>query len=434
MWRCAGWFSVREVRRRGLVLIGALVLALAVGFAGQGEALDISGTYQLDTVFVPIPATLVDEIQLDTPAELTVFKVGIESTLDLSVTFWDAVVHLNTAMNIAGLERFILDMTAPLGPLLLKPEIWFAVPFETVMDINHFTNWVVVPPGDLMFVKARITAEADILGVDVNNLLMIEDVTFPDPGADFGPLEYETFDQTFHVGDILTVTTDPYPGITLTSTTLFCASLATNAVKGWSARGSVCPTSSLCDDFCFNQRLSLTGLEYCGVSLWFTLGINPCDEPILELSGGGAMSGLWSLDLSSAFSLFPLDISGFSFQTTLCDVIDASIQLGEDFSFQSASLRSQANIDTGIMQGSAFSSCTLIAGEGLTALSLGASLTHGTISGSLNWAFCKQNEEIRLGSVTSRLQFRFAPAAISTSLVFGRRGLVRATLSGVLSF
>jgi len=433
-WRAAGWGIHGGIRLSRNMLIGAIVAVSFLGVGGLGEVFDISGTHRLDVVFVPIPATLVDEIQLETPAELTVFKAGIESTLDLSVSYSEAVLHLNTAMNIAGMERIILDLTAPLGPLVFKPELWFAVPFETVTDINHFTNWVVIPPGDLMFVKARIAAEADLLGLGIRNLLMIEDVTFPDPGTDFEPLEYHLYDQTFHVGDILTVTTFPYSGLTLTSTTLFSASLATNAVKGWSASGSVCPTSSLCGDFSVSEKLSLAGLEYCGVSLWFSLGVNPCEDSILELSGGGSAGGLWDLDLTSAFSLFPLDITGFTLSTVLCDAINASIQFAEDFNFESASLRCQTDVDTGIMQGSAFSTCTLINGEGLTGLSFGATLTHGTISGGASWAFGQHEGSLRLLSVTSRLQLTFAPASVVASLTFGRSGLARASLSAVLSF
>jgi len=423
------------------VLLGWLVLVCLFGIVGAGEMLDIDGRYQLDVVLVPIPATLVGEIQLDSPAELTVFKTGVESTLDLSVAFWDGAFHLNTAMNIAGLERVIVDLAAPLGPIGLTTEIWLAVPFETVTDINHFTNWVVVPPGDLMFVDGRITAEIEISEITFKNLLMIEDVTFPDPALDFVPLQYPVQDQSFHIGDILLVTSEPYPGVTVTSTTLLCASLETRAVKGWSATGSVDLACSLCDDFCFKETLGISGLEYCGVSLWFNLTLNPLadpaldsGDPIIELSGGGSMSGLWSLGLTGSFSLLPLDITGFSFSTTLCDVISASIQLGEDLNFESASLRSQVGIDTGIMQGSTSATCTIVAGEGVTSLTLGASLTHGTISGGLVWAFVQDSGSLRLGSVTSRFRLDFAPASFAVSVAFGRSGLVQAAITAWLSF
>jgi hypothetical protein len=148
-------------RSRALLVAALLVLAVVPAAwsatEGCGGALDLSGTLGLDTVVVPIPATLVDEIQLDTPAQLTLLKFGIESTLDASLAYYDMFVHLNTAMNIPGLERLVVDASLPIGPITLKPEMWFAVPFETVTDVNYFTNWVVIPPGDPLFVKMRCT-------------------------------------------------------------------------------------------------------------------------------------------------------------------------------------------------------------------------------------------------------------------------------------
>jgi len=423
--------SRARARVWGLVATSGLVLAFLVGAAllSSGSPV-IDGSYVLDTIVMPIPATLVGEIQLDTPAELTLLKFGIESTLDLSVTYGSIWTHVNAAMSIPGLERVIFEAEAPFGPITIRPELWFAVPFETVTDINHFTNWVVIPPGDPLFVKTRIIASADFGWINIHNLLMIEDVKFPNPAADYGPLEYTVQTQSFHTGDILRITGEVYPGVTLTSVTNFCATAGANNVKGWSAAGSVDANSSLCDDFDFDSTLTLSGLEYCGIPFWLSLNVDPCDDPILAASGGGSFKGLFlHVDLAGSFGLLPFGFGGFSLSTVLCDMIDATFYFNDKLEPTSASFRGRAEIDTGMMQGTVTSACRYIAGEGVTSLTLGAAVSHGTFSGSLGCAISEQLGTLRLTSFTSRLGLTLAPATVSVQTRFGRAGLVQATLS-----
>ena len=125
----------------------SILLLTILTFAGQatyGELLDVSGRYNLATIVMPVPVTLIGGIQLNTPGELTLLKFGIESTLDFTATIWDAAFHLNSAINIAGLERVITDASISLGPFDAKLEVWHAVPFETVTDVSHFSNAVVI--------------------------------------------------------------------------------------------------------------------------------------------------------------------------------------------------------------------------------------------------------------------------------------------------
>ncbi|MCK5213570.1 MAG: hypothetical protein KAQ74_06540, partial [Dehalococcoidia bacterium] len=304
-----------------------------------------------------------------------------------------------------------------------------------VTDINHFLNWVAIPPGgDLMFVTARCTISGNFGGLNIENLFMIQDVTFPNPGTNFVPLQYPVQSQSFHVGNILTLTTEVYPGVTLRSVTNFFADFSSTSVIGWSGRGSVDKEASLCDDFGFSETLTLSGLQYCGVGIWLSLAVDPCDPEPLVLTGGGSISGLWELDLSGSFSLFPLSISGFSFSTSLCDWITASVQLSKNFEFVSASFRGQADLDTGIMQGSVYASFSFNAAGGCTNLSLGSMLTHGGISGGLACGISEQGGSLRLVSVSPTLSFRFTPVTFSVSARFGRSGLVQGLMSLRLVF
>jgi len=414
-------------RWRSFAAICAIVLAVSVGAIGQG--ISISGRYGLDTMMLPIPATLVSEIQLNTPAELTLLKFGIESKLDLTVTYGSLATHLNTAMNIPGWERFIFDARMPFAGAMVKGELWFAVPFETVTDVNHFQNWVIIPPGDVMFVTGRLTAEFMFGGLDFHNLLMIEDVTFPNPSLDFGPLQYPVQSQSFHVGDILTFTAEPYPGVTLKSVTYFWANAAATAVKGWSAPGSVDHTSSLCDEFAFSQKITLTGLEYCGVPYWFSLQVNPCQTPTLVATGGGSFSNMLDIGLSGSFSFFPLDIGGFSFSAQLCDSLYGSFSLNEHFQYQGATFRCSSQIDTGLMKGTVASTFTFRAGQGCTNISFSANLMHGTFSGGVSGSISQQAGNLKLTSVSWSVGIQLSPVTISVSAAFGAQGLARATLS-----
>jgi len=422
-------------RRKWRALAVAVALTLAVASGAVGQGIEISGRYDLNTRMLPVPATLVSEIQLDAPAELTLLKFGIESSLDLSLTYGPLTTHLNTALSIPGLERFILDLAMPIGPAAATCEMWFAVPFETVTDINHFQNWVVIPPGDLQFVTARFTTSGDVGLLSIHNLFMIQDVNFPNPSRDFGSLQYPTQSQSFHAGDILTIKAEVYPGVTLTSVTNFCATSAGTSVKGWSAGGSVDSSSSLCDEFDFDSTLTLTGLQYCGVPFWIRLVVDPCDDPILELSGGGSFKGLFlHADLAGSFGLFPIGITGFTFTTVLCDIINATFVFSDEFEFTRASFGGRTTFESRMLEGSFSSSCTYIAGQGVTSLSFAATAAHGAFSGGLSWALSEQQDTLRLTSTTSHLSLSLAPVAISVSTSFGKSGLIQAALNVGVTF
>jgi hypothetical protein len=236
------------------------------------------------------------------------------------------------------------------------------------------------------------------------------------------------------VGDILTLSTEVYPGVTLRSVTNYFASSSPTSVIGWSARGSVDKEASLCNDFGFTETLTLSGIQYCGVSLWLSLAVDPCDPEPLVATGGGSISGMWDIDMSGSFSLFPLSISGFSFSTSLCDMIIMSVQLSDTFEFESASFRCQTELDTGIMQGSVYSTCSFTSASGFSLLTIGSSLTHGTISGALVCSIGKEQGTMRLVSVSPSLSFRFTPITASVSARFGRSGLVQGLLSLRLVF
>lgn len=420
-----------------LPLIVFVSFLMVLAFSGRetyGKLLDVSGRYSLATIVMPVPATLQGGIQLDTPAEMTLLTFGIESELDFIATIWDAALHFNSAINIAGLERVIIDVSIPLGLFDTKLEIWNAVPFETVTDVSHFTNWVVIPPGDLMYVKTRLEVSGTFDAFSFNNLMMIEDVTFPNPYADFVPLQYPVQSQSFHVGDILTMTFEPYPGVTVRSVTNISADAGSRPVKGYSASGRVDAESTMCDEVFWNETLTLTGLQYCGIPFWFSLRVDPFSADILRLTGGGSFSKFGDLELSGGFSLFPLLIGGYSFSFAWCEQVSASVSLSSDFEFLSANVRCNIDIPFGAMTGNFTTAATFASDLEATSISLGVSASQGTFSGGLNVGISQQQDTLRLSSVSTNLAMTFTPVRVSLSVVFGRTGLRQAALNVGVTF
>jgi hypothetical protein len=402
--------------------VGIIAFIALVTIPSCGQLIELTGRFSLDTVTLPIPATLVGEIQLDAPAELTVLKHGIEATLDLELIAANMLVHLNTAMNIAGSERFILESTIPLGPVTIAPELWFAVPFETVTDVNGFINWVTIPPAKMLFVKTRWTVSTHYGGLDIEDLFLLEDVNFPDPDADFGPLTYPIQSQSFRYGNILTISATPIDGISLTSVTCICADSSSNDVKGWSASGGA---YAACGTGCswFNETITVSGLRYSCLLCWLSLYFDPAAVPVIVLRGGGSFSGIGGLELSGAFSLFPISLAGFSFSASLSDCAEASISLSDTLGFLSASIRFSAGLPLGSMRGTFAWNGTVTAASGLTGCSIAATVSQGIFSGGMTVNYVQQMGNLEFMSTTTRLGLSFDAVHVSASVEFGRAGL-----------
>jgi hypothetical protein len=308
------------------------------------------------------------------------------------------------------------------------------VPFETVTDVDHFTNWVVIPPGDLMYVKTRLEISGTFDAFSFNNLMMVEDVTFPNPSANFVPLQYPVQSQSFHVGDIFSLSFIPYPGVTVRSVTNISANGGSRPVKGYSASGRVDAESTMCDEVSWNETLSISGLQYCGIPFWFSLAVDPCGEEILRLTGGGSFSKLGGLELSGGFSLFPILIGGYSFSFSWCEQVSASVSLSNQFEFRSASVRCNIDLPFRSMTGRFTTSAVFGSDLEASSISLGVSASQGTFSGGLNVGISQQADTLRLSSVSTNLAMTFTPVRISCSVVFGRTGLRQAALNVGVTF
>jgi hypothetical protein len=398
-----------------------------------GLAVDISGSYGLNVVMLPIPATLINEIKLDAPAELTLLKFGMGAWGHLDIAFCNLLLTVNSAINIAGLERLILVMDAPLGPLHIKPEIWFATPFESVVDVNHFPNSVVIPPGDMLFVKTRWTLTAEVDELDITYLFMMEDVNFPNPAADYPDLWYGKQSQSFGVGHILTIECEPCPGVTLKSITMWCADMGSNSVKGYSASGRVLPACGDCvqaDCATFRETITLTGLRlFCDIPIWLRLTVTPGFDPFFSFTGGGTYTIYDGFVLSTSFTFIPLTLGGFTLSTTIGDCIDVSLVLSERLQFESARASYRTSLDLGRMRATFSGNASLINGLGLTQIGFSSTLTQGLFSSGVNLSITNQGGRLRFSALSLTANFNQTPMTFSAGLTFGRTGLRQMSVS-----
>jgi len=431
------------MRRGRWGIAGAVALcgALAVGSIAFGQ---LSGRFGLDLIARRIPTTLTGEIKLDTPSEFAMLEFGLASRLILNVDLTYTVLNLDGAVNMAGPEHLILKCTSQweqigLAPVILDklsvvPEIWFAVPFEAVVDVNNLPNSVVIPPADPMFVKARLTTAFTIAGFSVNHLIMFEDVNFPNPGSSFEPLYYPEQSQSFSIGSLMRVSWRASIGVSINCQVGISASSSANSVKGHSAPGSVDPGHHF-------GSLSIGGIRLGDLPLGgFTLydaqvGFGATVSSDTDLSASVSFSARLfdKASLSTSLTLFPAPhrLGGISLSFSM-EPFRFAFALDElDLTSMSASLSTRLNL--GGMTGMWATSLTGLE-RGLTGLSTRLSLTHGIFSASTGVSYAQRGDKFGFASLSTQLSFRLSPGVISVQATFGRYGLTRAAVTVGVTF
>ena len=430
-----------EVAGRCLLLMVLSILVAVTGAHGR-----LSGRLDLDMIARRIPTTLTGEIKLDTPSEFTMLEFAIASRLNLTMDYGLIDPSVKVAINTAGIEHFIFSSPIAFGDLSiyeiwldefnLAPEVWVAVPFEAVTDVNNLPNSVVIPPGNSMFVKARVTLEASVAGFRIEHLMMLEDVNFPNPGASYDPLYYELSDQLFAMGSLTSASWRASVGLSMSAQIGLSAARSSNSVKGHSATGKVTPDSSfarlgvggisLGDISLFNVGLQSVTL---GTSFSVATGVDETFAMTLSLSGE-AWSGT-NISGSITLSPFPPALNGLTLTVTE-EPFKLSIALDRfDITGLSASCGNSLNL--GPISGSWSLSATGIE-RGLTGLALRLSLAQGVFSTNTSITFSQRGEDFGFASWGTTLSFRFSPAVVSVQATFGRYGLTRAAVTTSVSF
>ena len=439
---------------------GVLFLVVVVIIGGCTAFAQISGRFGLDLVARRIPTTLTGEIKLDTPSEFVMLEFAIASNLIINASFGFADLDIDAVVNTAGPEHCVIKAPISLGELPfyeitfdkldIVPEMWFAVPFEAVTDVNNLPNSVIIPPGDIMFVKARVTFSTSISGFNVTQLAMLEDVNFPNPGSSFTtripgspftPLYYPVQSQSFALGGLTSVSWRAQAGFSMSANIGVNASQSGRSVKGYSATGSVLPDN-------FFARVGVSGIKLADISLYgtslqsvmlgtsFTFTQTPTQtEGTTAFSTAINLSGrLWdkvSIGGSVTLAPFPPKFGGVTLSISmepfrLAFALDTMTLTSMSFSFS-----------TGLNMGAMTGSFGLTASgleRGMTGLSMRLSLSQGIFSAGTSVAFANRAEKFGFASLGSTLTFRLSPAVVTVQATFGRYGLTRAAVTAGVVF
>ena len=433
------------------IVIASLVclLLLSCGFVSNAQ---LSGQFGLDVIARRIPTTLTGEIKLDTPSEFVMLEFAIASKAILNVDFGFFDLNIDAAVNTAGAEHLVLKAPltfgglfaygVPLDKISVVPEMWFAVPFEAVTDVNNLPNSVIIPPADILFVKTRVTLSTSVAGFSVKNLLMLEDINFPSPGSAFTPLYYPVQSQSFAVGSLTTVSWRAQIGVSVSASIGINASTAGTSIKGYSDSGSVLPDN-------YFGRFAISGIKLGEIQLYddvifqnvqlgtsFALTQNPTQtEASTAFNTTISLSGnlFENVSISSSVTLrpYPARFGGITLSITAEPFRLAFALDTMTLNSMSASLGSGLNI--GAMTGSWGASFTGLE-RGMTGASVRLSLAQGIFSAGTSVSFATRGETFGFASWASTLTFRFSPAVVTVQATFGQYGLTRAAVSAGVAF
>ena len=430
----------RVPTRCGLA-VSVVLLLLALPAVGQ-----LTGRLDLGVIARRIPTTVTGEIKLDTPSEFTMLEFAVASKLDLTLRTGLIDPRVKAAVNTAGIEHIVALSPIGFGNLsfyevwldefTVVPEIWFAVPFEYVTDVNNLPNSVIIPPGDPRFVSARATLSASVGGFNVEHLVMLEDVNFPSPGGSYGPLYYPQTASRIAVGSLTTVSWRASIGFSMSAQLGLSASAASKSVKGHSAKGSVTPDSSFLRISVGGIRLAQGALFGAGVQdvmlgTSFSVATGTDERFATTVSISGTVWENTTISSSISLSTNPPAIDSILLTVTR-GPFRMGISLNElDIEGLSASFGNSLNL--GAISGSWALSATGIE-QGLTGLAMRLALAQGIFSTNTSITFSTRGEEFGFASWSSSLNFRFSPAVVSVQATFGRYGLTRAAVTTSMSF
>jgi hypothetical protein len=430
--------------------LGILLVVAVVILGGVTTVAQLSGRFGLDLVARRIPTTTTGEIKLFTPSEFVMLEFAIASNLILDVDLGIAHLNIDAVVNTAGPEHLVFKTPINLGELpfyeialdklSIVPEVWFAVPFEAVIDVNNLPNSVVIPPGDIMFVKARVTVSTSISGFNIKTLAMLEDVNFPNPGSSYDPLYYPVQSQSFAIGSLISASWRAQMGVSVSASLGINASSSGTSIKGYSATGSVVTDN-------FFARFGISGIKLADMNLGgtafqsvmlgtsFAFTKSPAGTESTSFNTTITLSGkLWDkVSISSSITLtpFPPEFGGITLSISM-DPFRVAFAL-DTMDLKSMSFSFGTSLNLGAMTGN-FSTTASGLEKGMTGLSMRLSLSQGIFSAGTSVSFAERAEKFGFASLGSTLTFRFSPAVVTVQATFGRYGLTRAAVTAGVVF
>ena len=420
-------------RHRCHLPVVVLLLVTCAAYMAVGQ---ISGRFGIDLTTRKIPTTLTGEIKLDTPSEYALLEFAIASKLDVAAKFGWGTLNLDAAVNMAGLEHIVsgLDMNIRsvdfygtwIDEIQVTPEIWFAVPFASITDVNNLPNAVVIPPAKPLFVTARATTAMHVDGFDVNHLLMFSDVNFPSPSAGFDALSYSSQSQSFAWGSLVRLSWKSQLGFMVRTIAGINASSGATAIKGHSASGKVVPGNCFLTGSLTNIDISCCDIGPFKITdsrLGFTFTISTVQSSSATLSYSGRLPGGMNVSTSLALLTFPKKLSGVRLSGVIGPV-SFSVLL-DKLQLTSLSARFNQQLNLGGTTGSVAASVTGLE-RGLTGASAQLTLARGIFSANTSIACAQRGDEFGFASWATSVSLRLSPATITMQAVFGPYGLTRA--------
>jgi len=418
-------------------LLCSLLLPVVFALTLQAATLeDFSLNSRLSLSARPMPCSLSGEIKTEAPCENAFFKWNARSLIDLDLRVGNVDYFLDSSLSIPHPEHLVLGLETDVAEITVEPEIWFAVPFQGVVDANNISTSVVVPPGDPLFVAARMTASWNIDNFRFKNLFMYEDVNFPGSGSpaqedwSYGPQF-----QKFKTGDIFYLTGRMDNGVYFSSRTSFCADGSTS-VKNYSASGGV-------DGDCENpiqERLSIGGLSLGDVRLSETIDVKIGEDTGVTSRTGFTLSPFdWaSFGTSLTADITSLDLGMGSISVGLSFSISPfrlSVSLGEleELEFRTATASFHQRFALDMINGAFSGSATLQNEGGLTGVSMSLFASQGTVSTSTSVSFSKSDNFLKFTYLNTRINLRLTPFTFTATPSFSENGLRRlAITTGVM--
>ena len=409
-----------------------LTLVFLLSFIPRVFALEeFSLSSKLNLSGTPMPCSLTDEIQLDAPCEETFIKWDVKSIVDLDFKIGKTDYFLDSALSIAHPEHLVLGLESSMGELTVKPEIWFAVPFQSAIDVSNLYNSVVIPPGDPLFFTARFNTTFNFSGIRFKNLFMYEDINFPSARSNYGDITYDYQSQDFKVGNIFYFSGRTESGLSYASRTSFCASSSTR-VKNYSASGGV---KAACNNE-INERFSLRGIKIGGLRINETINANIGDDTTLTSRTG---LGFSLFDWSRITTSFTADIIkaevdkspfalGLSFSSAPCSLNVRFSEL-QELKFSSTTGSFHQRFGLGPINGAFSANATVQDERGLTGVSMSLFVSQGTVSTSSSVSFSKRNDKFKFSYLNNRINLRLSPFTFTASPAFGEDGLRRLAMS-----
>jgi len=360
--------------------------------------------------------------------------------INLKLTFSPTELWLDTVGGFAGFEHVILGAKKSFAGVTFEPELWFAVPFESVTDVNNLPNAAVIPPGELLFAAARVEASGEVGDFSVRWISVLQDLNFPSPGADFPYLRYGVQSQSFAAGSYVTISGPVVDPVRLTLQIGMGAEPGGYSVKGYSASGKAVP-----DRLYATLTLSPIpvncpicegpeGVPLSDIQLGLTFRIEPLKDPFLSLRGHVNLKAFDLIRVGTSFTMdFPSGIQwgGFSLSVPT-ELGTLNLQLDKEGEFRSGSLNMsyRTDLNLGWSSGTFMARATATSEHGISSATATLNLSQGTFTSSYNLAYAWRSDEgLSFASFALRFKINLNPLQVGVHLTFGRYGLGRFTVS-----